>query len=77
MEVLFLLVLLELALSLNGESLVLDAHIEVLLLNAWHLKLQHNRLVVLVDVDRRYKVGCGQRALALVQIAKKRIDAVL
>src|SRR5271169_3733771 len=63
-EVLFLLFLLELALAADGKRVVLDLHVEVFLIDAGHLQLQLDTVLVLVNVHRRHKRASGQRVFA-------------
>src|SRR6516225_9423912 len=77
MEVLFLLFLLELALALDGQGVVLHANVKVLLLDPRDFQFQDDFLRVLIDIDSRRKAGSRHRALALSEIAEQRIDAIL
>src|SRR5207302_1909871 len=52
-EVLLLLFFLDLALAMDGERVVLDADINVFLVDTWDFKLQSNAVLVFVDVHRR------------------------
>src|ERR1700674_3191888 len=57
--VLFFLFLLELALAVHRQSVVLDADIDVLLVDSRHFDFQGDVVLVLVDVHGRGKCGCG------------------
>src|SRR6267378_976819 len=57
--VLFFFFLLELALTVHGQGVVLDADINVLLVDARHFDFQGDIVLVLVDVHGRGKCGRG------------------
>src|ERR1035437_116132 len=59
--VLFFLIRLELALAVHGQCVVLDADVDILLVDSRHFDLQGDVVLVLVDVDGRSKCGRGQR----------------
>jgi hypothetical protein len=59
MEVLFLPLALEAALALYRQGVVLHADIEILLAHAWDFDLEHQLVLVLIDVDRGHKAGSG------------------
>src|SRR5712692_4652057 len=78
-EVLFFLFLLELALAVHGERVVLDADINVLLVDARDFDLQCDVVLVFVDVHRRGKVGGDQGFLPALpgRVAEQPIHALL
>src|SRR5208337_342755 len=79
-EVLFFLFLLELAFAVHGQSVVLDADVDVLLVDSRHFDLQGDVVLVLVDVDGRSKCGRGQRFILPFRqtgIAEQTVHAVL
>ncbi len=80
MEILFLLLLLELALAPNGERIVLDADVQIFLLHSRNFELQDDLVLVLVDID------CGNEGcrgdgfiltLAAIEFLIQRVHAVL
>src|SRR2546423_238349 len=78
-EVLLFLFLLELALAMDRERVVLDADINVFLVQARDFKLQGKVVLVFVDVDRRREAGGGQRLLwayGAISLANKTVHAV-
>src|SRR5439155_3445256 len=60
-EVLLFLFLLDLALAMDGKSVVLDADINVFFVNARNFNFQSDVVLVFVDVHRRCKAGGCQR----------------
>src|ERR1700676_5797003 len=56
-EVLLFLLLLDLALAMDGEGGVLDEDIDVFLVNAWDFELQGYVVLVFVDIHRRCEAG--------------------
>src|SRR5260370_398901 len=57
--VLFFFFLLELAFAVHGQSVALDADIDVLFVDSRHFDFQSDVVLILVDVDGRSKCGRG------------------
>jgi hypothetical protein len=79
-EVLLFLFLLDLTLAMDGESVVIDADVNVLLLDARNFNFQSNVLLVFLDVHRRCEAGGHQRffrALGAIRLTRNTIHAVL
>src|ERR1700722_4666460 len=62
--VLFLLFLFDLALAVHGQRVVLDADIDVFLIDSWHFDLQGDTVLVFVNIDGRGKSRTGQSLVA-------------
>src|SRR5580658_6990913 len=78
--VLFFLILFELALAVHSQSVVLDADIDILLVNARDFDLQRNVVLVFVDIDGWRERAGGQGlilAFGVIRIAEKTVHAVL
>src|SRR6202035_1338568 len=78
--VLFLLFVLDLALAVNREDVVLNADIDIFLIDSRNFDLQSNLVLVFVDVDGRGKAGCGKGLVAAtfaVGLAEQAVHAVL
>ena len=61
MKVLLFLVLVEPALAADGESIVLNADIDVFFVNAGHFDFQGDVVFVFVDIHRRCEIAGRQR----------------
>src|SRR5208282_866251 len=78
--VLFFLFLLELALPMHGQRVVLDPDVDVLLVDPRHLNLQCDVVLVFVDVHGRSECGRGQRFILPfrpTRIAEQTVHTVL
>src|SRR5713226_1826888 len=77
--VLFLLFLLDVALAMDGEGIVVDVDMNVLFVDARDFKLQSNVVLVFVGVHRRYEAGGCQRLFrpfGVIRLTEKAIHAV-
>ena len=78
-EVLLFLFLLDLALAMDGESVVLNGNINVFFVDARDFNLQNNVVLVFLDVHRRREGGGCQRlrrALGAVRLTEKTVHAI-
>lgn len=76
--VLFFLLLLELALAVNGERGVLDANVDVLLVDAGDFDFERDVVLIFADVNRgREASGRGGLFLSALRIAEQTVHAVL
>jgi hypothetical protein len=80
-EVLFFFLSLELALTANGQRLVLEPHVNIVLLDAWHFELHHQLMLILVDIDRGNEVSHRERLLRIgvgpPEVIEDRVQPVL
>src|SRR5437016_1116790 len=79
-EVLLFLFLLELALAVDGKGVVLDADVNVFLVDARDFNFQGDVVLVLVDIDRRCETGGRQRllrAFGAIELTDKTVQAIL
>src|SRR5260370_38400155 len=78
-EVLFFLFLLELALAVHGQSVVLNPDVDVFLFDSRDLNLQRDVVLVLIDVHGRREVRSGKSLVAAVAIgvAEQAVHPVL
>src|SRR5579864_4678678 len=79
-EVLLFLFLVDLALAMDGEGVVLDADINVFFVDARDFHLHSNSVLVFVDVHRRCEVGGRQSlfwAFGAIRLTNQAVYAVL
>src|SRR5579864_1497424 len=77
--VLFFLVFFELALAVHGESIALDANVNIFLVNTRDFHLKRNRVLIFVYVHRRGKAGGDQglfRAFWAERLTEKTVHTV-
>src|SRR5258708_31096 len=78
--ILFFLFLLDLALAVNGEGIVLQANVDVFLADPRTFDLQSNVVLVFVNVNGGGEAGCGQGlipAAFVIRLAEKAVHTVL
>src|SRR5579864_147002 len=78
-EVLLFLFLLDLALAMDGEGIVLDADVDVFFVDARDFKLQSNVVLIFVDVHRWCEAGgceCVFRAFRAIRLTEQTVHAV-
>src|SRR5690242_3488651 len=79
MEVFFLFLLFELALAADGQRVVLEPDIDVVLIDARDFELQSDLVLVLVNVNRRNEAAAGSQFVltSTAIVLKETVHAIL